>query len=547
MKVFEYLLNNGSHLPFSQNFNSVMGIPGLWEILKPTAHSRTLTQLTVCEGFEANRRGTGTVKIGLDGSLALNRAQWAAYHQSRHRLNMQAGENLPLQILFYQICRLMMLPVNLIVVFDGPDRPRIKRGTKVRSAPHALQNAYIQLLTATGFSAHIAPGEADAELGALNLQGHIDAVMTDDVDIFLFGANTIIRLPNVVANGDQISLYTAAAISSHRSTNLTRPRIFLIAILSGGDYDNGLNGCGIKIAHKISTCTTLGDELYTAVISLHRQDLKAFLRGWRDRLKSVLAGPNSILGRQYTVLAQSVTSQFPCIEVLYAYLRPPTSCSDVPENHDPDLSSLAIWCEKYFSWASSQKLLDRFRSKVWSGICIREFLKPLDANAAIANHVLVNLSVAGRPHILRINKATLGEGNPSRRPNIWGYTIEVEEQAFVQAALSKLAPEHQKHFSKYIRKKFNMWIPRSILERALPSLVARFHQTNPMSVQPPLLPLLTPLSACAGTQHNPILVECDSEAEMETDKDDSEEVAETSVHGPPTRIQFLLDFLDHLL
>ncbi|KAG6842769.1 hypothetical protein H0H93_003483, partial [Arthromyces matolae] len=107
---------------------------------------------------------------------------------------MQAGENLPLQILFYQICRLMMLPVYLVVVFDGPDRPGIKRGTKVRSAPHALQNAYIQLLAAAGFSAYMAPGEADAELGALNLQGHIDAVMTDDVDTFLFGANTIIRL-----------------------------------------------------------------------------------------------------------------------------------------------------------------------------------------------------------------------------------------------------------------------------------------------------------------------------------------------------------------
>ncbi|KAG6834956.1 hypothetical protein H0H93_006101, partial [Arthromyces matolae] len=285
----------------------------------------------------------------------------------------------------------------------------------------------------------------------------------------------------------------------------------------GGDYDNGLNGCGIKIAHTISTCTTLGDELYTAVIGLSRLDLKTFLCSWRKRLKAVLAGPNNILGRRYPTLAQAVTNQFPRIEVLYAYLRPPTSCSDVPDNHDPDLSSLAIWCEKYFSWASSQKLLDRFRSKVWSGIC------PLDVNAAIADHVVRNVSATSRPHILKINQETLGQGNPSRRPNIWGYTIQVEEQALAQAALFKLAPEHQKQFSNYIRKNFNMWIPRSILERALPSLVARFHRAKPMSVQPPLLPLLTPLSTSAGTQLNPILVESDNEAETGVDTSCTEE------------------------
>lgn len=38
-----------------------------------------------------------------------------------------------------------------------------------------------------------APGEAEAELGQLNAQGYIDAIITDNVDAFLFGANTVIR------------------------------------------------------------------------------------------------------------------------------------------------------------------------------------------------------------------------------------------------------------------------------------------------------------------------------------------------------------------
>lgn len=38
-----------------------------------------------------------------------------------------------------------------------------------------------------------APGEAEAELAVLNCLGYIDAVLTDDSDIFVFGARVIIR------------------------------------------------------------------------------------------------------------------------------------------------------------------------------------------------------------------------------------------------------------------------------------------------------------------------------------------------------------------
>lgn len=38
-----------------------------------------------------------------------------------------------------------------------------------------------------------APGEAEAELAFLNRIGVIDAIISDDVDNFLFGATNIIR------------------------------------------------------------------------------------------------------------------------------------------------------------------------------------------------------------------------------------------------------------------------------------------------------------------------------------------------------------------
>ena len=38
-----------------------------------------------------------------------------------------------------------------------------------------------------------APGEAEAELAAMNRADHIDAVVTNDIDTFLFGGLTVIR------------------------------------------------------------------------------------------------------------------------------------------------------------------------------------------------------------------------------------------------------------------------------------------------------------------------------------------------------------------
>lgn len=38
-----------------------------------------------------------------------------------------------------------------------------------------------------------APGEAEAELAHLNSTGIIDAILSDDVDNFLFGAKTVVR------------------------------------------------------------------------------------------------------------------------------------------------------------------------------------------------------------------------------------------------------------------------------------------------------------------------------------------------------------------
>ena len=49
------------------------------------------------------------------------------------------------------------------------------------------------IIDAFGFEWRVAPGEAEAELAYLNRVSIVDAVLSDDVDNFLFGATMVIR------------------------------------------------------------------------------------------------------------------------------------------------------------------------------------------------------------------------------------------------------------------------------------------------------------------------------------------------------------------
>ena len=62
-----------------------------------------------------------------------------------------------------------------------------------KSGTHNLTAGFKKLLDAFGMHWREAEGEAEAELAFLNRAGAIDAVMTDDVDCFLFGAVTVIK------------------------------------------------------------------------------------------------------------------------------------------------------------------------------------------------------------------------------------------------------------------------------------------------------------------------------------------------------------------
>ncbi|KAI0056173.1 PIN domain-like protein, partial [Artomyces pyxidatus] len=359
-----------------------MGISGLWNILHPAGQSRSFDHLAVADGFESNQSGKRAYRIGVDASL------WFA-----HASFGKGGTNPELRLLFYRLQDLAQLPILPLFVFDGRERPKVKRGSKMgKAGSHPLTPGLKKLLDVFGMEWRTAIGEAEAELAHLNRRGIIDAVLTDDVDAFVFGALTIIRNRSLSLAGNQSNpaldssgkkcknrtmIYTADAVKNHPSIQLTRGGLILIALLSGGDYHEGVPRFGLGTAHALARCG-FGDELLSIFEQRDRQDIRPILCKWRDSVNQELhnntTGFNS---RKYPSL--SLPSDFPPMDILACYVSPITSATEsgtgggggpLRDDGEMSLPRLAAFCQTHFRH-SEFVIIKHFRSCIWKGAVVR--------------------------------------------------------------------------------------------------------------------------------------------------------------------------------
>ena len=81
----------------------------------------------------------------------MNEAQTAITNVKPGR-GTRAGENPAVRVLFYRLCWLLTLPVIPVFVFDGPDRPKVKRGVNVKTGkPHWLSPPFKKFIEVFGF------------------------------------------------------------------------------------------------------------------------------------------------------------------------------------------------------------------------------------------------------------------------------------------------------------------------------------------------------------------------------------------------------------
>lgn len=136
------------------------------QLIAPAMQTRSLAQMSLEEGFDAKRHGTNTIRIGVDArSVVCSITAYLADTLSIRSIWMvqcamvfsvpgthwQTGKNPELRTLFYKVLSLIGICASIIFVFDGEERPDVKRNTRVPKTPHWLSEAFQEIITACGF------------------------------------------------------------------------------------------------------------------------------------------------------------------------------------------------------------------------------------------------------------------------------------------------------------------------------------------------------------------------------------------------------------
>ncbi|CAL1697972.1 unnamed protein product [Somion occarium] len=288
----------------------------------------------------------------------------------------------------------MSTPFLPLFVFDGPKRPKVKRGKRISGKDHWMVQGMQKIIDAFGFEWRTAPGEAEAELAYLNRIGVIDAVLSDDVDTFLFGATMVVRNPSATLSGNKahpvtntagkvddnhVVTYTSKDFGEDPKISLNQEGLILIGVLRGGDYHQGVNGCGVTTAHGLARCG-FGDTLVKSARTMTEEELEDFLVGWREDIRKELrTNSKGFLGRKCPSLAKALPEDFPDIDVLLSYTNPITSetYGKTPKDFkidwekEPNLGKIAGLCETYFEWGIKDIIIKRFRTVIWPPAVLR--------------------------------------------------------------------------------------------------------------------------------------------------------------------------------
>lgn len=251
-------------------------------------------------------------------------------------MHSKGGENPELRLLFFRLCSLARLPFLPLFVFDGDQRPKVKRGSKMgKSGSHNLTSGMKRLLEIFGVKWRMALAEAEAELAYLNRYGVIDAVLTDDLDALIFGALRVIKNSSLTLSGNKSNptldsqgkpskhhamIYTAEAIRRHPDVGLTRGGFVLFAMLVKGDYGDGVRDVGKGIALGLARCG-FGDELLELFHRRSTEDIRPALACWRSSVNLELH-TNSKKQLRHSYPALSLPPDFPNMQILENYIDP---------------------------------------------------------------------------------------------------------------------------------------------------------------------------------------------------------------------------------
>jgi hypothetical protein len=334
---------------------------------------------------------------------------------------------------------------------------------------------------------------------------------------------------SVKDDGNHVVIFRASEFNTPE-INLTHGGLILIALLSGGDYDQaGLSGCGPKVAHGLAKCG-FGDRLLSAARTLSRGALQEYLVTWRkDLAEELRTNSRGILGRKCGSLSKAIPEEFPDIDILLSYTNPITSETEGKAHkikatwqRPLDLGRIANICELYFEWGVRHIIIKRFRTVIWPAAVFR-FLRetvlekdlqkdgrpslpttthlpqneppsssPATSTAAFLSHLRIDGSSICQDLILKIHSTR----NHDSTDGLLEYRLEVAPEhlvALASAGIKDIRPplvadisssddttsesdERAKKPSPDPSSNLRVWIAACIVRTAMPSLVDSFEE-----------------------------------------------------------------------
>ncbi|NXK61822.1 GEN endonuclease, partial [Sylvietta virens] len=225
-----------------------MGVTYLWQILEPVRQPVNLSSL----------RGK---------TLAVDLSLWVCEAQTVKKM-VGVVTKPHLRNLFFRFSFFTSMGIKLVFVMEG-EAPRLKAdtmskrnemryGPSMKSGPvrtgrssfKAMLKECLELLECLGVPWVQAAGEAEAMCAYLNAKGLVDGCITNDGDVFLYGAETVYRNFAMNAKDPHLDSYTMASIKEKLGCD--RESLIGLAVLLGCDYlPKGVPGVGKEQALKL--------------------------------------------------------------------------------------------------------------------------------------------------------------------------------------------------------------------------------------------------------------------------------------------------------
>ncbi|RYP22015.1 hypothetical protein DL765_001921 [Monosporascus sp. GIB2] len=355
-----------------------MGITGAWEQVRKVTPGEevTLAQLAA----ECVREKGRPLRIAIDTPFAVFQYNEAtrpvASYVSVNGSHVIGGMNHPTRTLYYHIQHLLRAGVQPLFIYDGRGKPPVKRHRYHRypdnyvpyeppaasslRTPADVEREYNpqhvtylskQILDLLGIPWYVAPGEAEAECAKLEEAGVVDAVLTKDGDAFVFGSNNILQRLDAENKIVMVRRYRMKDLRDARPP-LRQQDLFLLALMAGGDYHDGIPGCGPAVAIEAARAGYSGE---LRALLLARRPTKA----WRDKLVSELrTNGRGRFSRRWAAVANAIPEVFPLPKIANYYLKPAVSSREKAEEYgrsvnwhkETDARGLREWTAKYLDW-----------------------------------------------------------------------------------------------------------------------------------------------------------------------------------------------------